>query len=58
MDGYDDVNWKNIWVTGKVMNMLITHKNKTKKYMFDETINDQPRTSMQNNNFELSIASM
>ena len=58
MDGYVDVNWKNIWVTGKVMNMLITHKNKTKKYVFDETINDQPRTSMQNNNFELSIASM
>ena len=27
MDGYDDVNWKNIWVMGKVMNMLITHKN-------------------------------
>ncbi len=55
MDGYDDVNWKNIWVMGKVMIMLITHKN---KYLFDETINDQPWTSMQNNNFELSIASM
>ena len=58
MDGYVDVSWKNIWVMGKVMNMFITHKNKTKKYMFDETINVQPQTSMQNNNFKLSIASM
>ena len=58
MDGYDDVNWKNIWVTGKVMNMLITHKNKIKKYVFGETINDQPRTIVQNTNFEISYASM
>ena len=58
MDGSDDVNWKNIWVTGKVMNMLITHKNKTKKYVFDKTINDHPGTSVQNNDFELSIASI
>ena len=58
MDGSDDVSWKNIWVTGKVMNMLITHKNKIKKYVFDETINDQPRTMVQNTNFEISYASM
>jgi hypothetical protein len=57
-DGYEDVNWSNIWVMGKVMNMLITHKNKTKKYVFDETIHDQTGTSMQNNKVEISIASM
>ena len=58
VDGYEDVNWTNIWVMGKVMNMLITHKNKTKKYVFDETINDQTGTSVQNNKVELSIASI
>ena len=58
IDGYEDVNWTNIWVMGKVMNMLITHKNKIKKYVFDETINDQPRTIVQNTNFEISFASM
>jgi hypothetical protein len=58
INGYEDVNWKNIWVMGKVMNMLITHKNKTKKYVFDETINSHPGNSVQNHNFELSIASM
>ena len=58
IDGYKDVNWTNIWVMGKVMNMLITHKNKTKKYVFDETINIQPGTSLRNNNFEIAFASM
>ena len=58
INGYEDVNWKNIWVIGKVMNMLITHKNKTKKYVYNETINDLPGNSMQNNKFELSFASM
>ena len=58
IDGYEDVNWTNIWVMGKVMNMLITHKNNTKKYVFDKTINDHPGTSVQNNDFELSIASI
>ena len=58
IDGYEDVNWTNIWVMGKVMNMLITHKNKTKKYDFDKTINDHPGTLVQNNDFELSIASI
>jgi hypothetical protein len=43
---------------GKVMNMLITHKNKTKKYVYDETINDLPGNSMQNNEYELSFASV
>ena len=57
INGYD-VNWKNIWVMGKVMNMLITHKNKTKKDFFDETINSHPGNSVQNHNFELSIASI
>ena len=40
IDGYKDCNWTRIWVTGKVVNMLITHKNKTKKYLYDETIMD------------------
>jgi hypothetical protein len=58
VDGYEDVNWMNIWVMGNVMNMLITNKNKTKKYVFDETINDQRGNSVQNYEVELSIASI
>ena len=31
IDAFEDCNWNRIWVMGKVVNMLITHKNKTKK---------------------------
>ncbi len=40
INGYKNCNLKGIWVMGKVMNMLITPKNKSNKY--DKTVKDLP----------------
>ncbi len=58
IDGYEDCNWSRIWVMGKVVNMLITHKNKTKKYVYDETVKDVQGSPMQNNQYDLQLAPM
>ena len=31
-------SWRDIWILGMIMNSLITHKNKAKKYVYDGTI--------------------
>ena len=36
-NGWEDPIWNKKWIVGKVLNQLITHKNKTKKYVNDET---------------------
>ena len=36
-NGMEDPPWNKKWIIGKVLNQLITHKNKTKKYVCDET---------------------
>ncbi len=36
-NGWEDPFWKKKWIIEKVLNQLITHKNKTKKYVYDET---------------------
>ena len=58
IDGYKDCNWNRIWVMCKVVNMLITHKNKTKKYDYDETVKDVQGSPMQNNQYDLQSAPM
>jgi hypothetical protein len=58
IDGYEDCNWTRIWVMGKVVNMLIAHKNKTKKYVYDETVKDVQGSPMQNNQYDLQFAPM
>ena len=36
-NGMEDPLWNKKWIMGKILNQLITHKNKTKKYVYDET---------------------
>ena len=36
-NGLEDPTWNNKWIMEKALNQLITHKNKTKKYVYDET---------------------
>jgi hypothetical protein len=35
--GLKESVWNNKWIMGKVINQLITHKNKNKRYVHDET---------------------
>jgi len=37
-NGYEDINGSGIRILGKIMNSLITHKNKAKKYVYDKTV--------------------
>jgi ABC-type histidine transport system ATPase subunit len=55
---YKDSNWNHIWVMGNIMNMLITHKNKTKKYVYDETANEMPRVAIENDQHDLQFVAM
>ena len=34
-NGWEDPIWSKKWIMGKVLNQSITHKNKTKKYVYD-----------------------
>ena len=34
-NGLEDHIWNYKWIMGKVLNLLITQKNKTKKYVYD-----------------------
>ena len=36
-NGMEDSLWNKKWIMGKILNQLITRKNKTKKYVYDET---------------------
>jgi hypothetical protein len=36
-NGMEDPLWNRKWIMGKILNQLITHKNKTKKFVYDET---------------------
>ena len=36
-NGEEDPDWSNKWIVGKIMNSLITHKHKAKKYVYDRT---------------------
>jgi hypothetical protein len=36
-NGWEDPIWNKKLIMGKVLNQLITHKNKTKKYVYDKT---------------------
>ena len=36
-NGWEVPIWNKKWIMGKVLNQVITHKNKTKKYVYDET---------------------
>ena len=36
-NGKDDLDLGNKWIVGKIMNSLITHKQKAKKYVCDRT---------------------
>jgi hypothetical protein len=36
-NGEEDPDWGNKWSVGKIMNSLITHKHKAKKYVYDRT---------------------
>jgi hypothetical protein len=40
IDGYEYCSWNRIWVMGKVVNMLIMHKNNTKKCVCNKTVKD------------------
>ena len=33
----EDPLWNRKWIMGKILNQLITRKNKTKKFVYDET---------------------
>ena len=37
-NGYEDIDWSAIWILWKIMNSLITHKNKTKKNVYDKAV--------------------
>jgi hypothetical protein len=36
-NGEEDPDWGSKWIIGKIMNFLITHKHKAKKYVCDRT---------------------
>ena len=36
-NGEEDPDWGSKWIVGKIMNSLITHKHKAKKYVYDRT---------------------
>ena len=36
-NGEEDPDWSNKWSVGKIINSLITHKHKAKKYVYDRT---------------------
>ncbi len=36
-NGLENPTWDKNWIMEKVLNQLITHKNKTKKYVYNET---------------------
>jgi hypothetical protein len=36
-NGEEDPDWSSKWIVGKIMNSLITHKYKAKKYVYDRT---------------------